>query len=629
MKERTGYVTIAGGRKDLDKNMKNCDALSSTMQHYVNYDYQRINPVESWLHDEQTAASGGLRTFPAQKGVSPLTRRLVQCHKDAKVKNWHVNEKQRQRKIEDLTEERVAVNLEQRLNHEKKMALQLSTFKIKDPYTDHIWGVNHGREAQPYRGYNTTLQQHYRPHDESSAKTKEEALQADKRKRGLERRANETHYDILHGADKRPGKEGMMLADEPAAPLTERQISEIEKSNRLKGIIGHDHSLDPKVNGFHTTHKSSYDSPRKRIARFGVKSGGNRFEDFTRYESGQNQVHMESHANDESSDRDKKWEHHGHEDAADRYGSGRLHIKGAGHTNVESGTQEHSQLNAHGANIDRARIRYEANNNLPKSHRTDETAGDVWNAGSDEKYKHMESRSTGATILKEHKSIAKDIGSANHVSLKDQHLAQHTNRLSVGIAHRDATDVYNPKAMAHHGKGYDHNVSEETDLAHATGAAHRSLANNNEDLTRFDHIQHHHGSYAHNQDETSETMQFHSANNSGEENRFYEANGGFGSAHHKAVGIDETTASKQIWEAMAVEGYEKVEPRKGTSVLIQMYKEKDPSASVKAVTSKDRSRLKTEPRADHWKFDGDKNNIYVPRRPPLRTDATRGVARFI
>ena len=69
-------MTIAGGRKDLDENMKKSDALKSTMQHYVRYDFQRVNPVEKWLHDEQTEASGGLRTYPAQKGVSPLTRRL-------------------------------------------------------------------------------------------------------------------------------------------------------------------------------------------------------------------------------------------------------------------------------------------------------------------------------------------------------------------------------------------------------------------------------------------------------------------------------------------------------------------------------------------------------------------------
>merc|ERR1711907_360235 len=97
--------------------------------------------------------------------------------------------------------------------------------------------------------------------------------------------------------------------------------------------------------------------------------------------------------------------------------------------------------------------------------------------------------------------------------------------------------------------GYDHNVSEETDYAHAVGQAHRSMANNGEDYMRFDHTQHHHASFSHNSDETNEALQFSSANLGGELNRFYEANGGFGSSHHKAVGIDETTASKKIWEA--------------------------------------------------------------------------------
>ena len=629
MKERTGYVTVAGGRKDLAEEARGFDAMNSTMQHYVKYDYQKVDPVENWLHDEQTSASGGLRTFPAQKGVSPLTRRLVQCHDTNDVKKWHINQEQRQRKIEELTEERIAVNREQRENHEKKMALQLSTFKIKDPYSDHMWGINSNRQPKPFRGYNTSLQRHYHSEDENANRNNEKLQAAEKIRIAAKPKPNQTHYDILHGADKRPGMEGMMPGDEPAPILTARQVSERESSKQLKGLIGHDHSLDPKVHGFHTTHRQSYDSPRKQRARFGVASG-TRNEDYLRYEAGNHQVNMASHANDESSQRDKKWEHHAHEDAADRYGTGRIHIKQAGHTNEESGTANHSQLNAHGANINRAQIRYEANNNLVQSHRTDETAtSDIWNAGSDPKYQHMEGRASGATIVRHRKSVTKKAGGDDHVSIKAQHHAQHLDRLAGPVAHRRGSRVADPRAMAHHGKGFDHNVSEETDSAHATGQAHRSMANNTEDSMRFDHKQHHHSSYAHNEDETREANQFSSANIDGEQNRFYEIDGGFGAAHHKAVGIDETTASKKIWEAMAVEGYEKVEKRQGPSVLLEMYKKEDPSASVKDITSKDKTPLKREPRADHWKFDGNQNATYVPRPPPRRTDATSGVARFI
>jgi len=156
-KERTGYVTIAGGRKDLAEDMRSCDALQSTMQGYVEYEHQKVDPVQKWLVDEQQAATGGLRTFPAQKGVSPLTRRLVQAHPNSRVRDWHVNDQQRAAKLKQITDVRVAVNQEQRYNHEKKMALQLSTFKIKDPYSDHVWGINHQREAQPYRGFNVAL----------------------------------------------------------------------------------------------------------------------------------------------------------------------------------------------------------------------------------------------------------------------------------------------------------------------------------------------------------------------------------------------------------------------------------------------------------------------------------------
>ena len=86
-------------------------------------------------------------------------------------------------------------------------------------------------------------------------------------------RPKETPYDILHGGNKRPGKEGMMPSSDQAPALTARQVSERENSKHLKSILGHDHSLDPKVNGFHTTHRQSFESPRKCRARFGVRSG--------------------------------------------------------------------------------------------------------------------------------------------------------------------------------------------------------------------------------------------------------------------------------------------------------------------------------------------------------------------
>ena len=159
---------------------------------------------------------------------------------------------------------------------------------------------------------------------------------------------------------------------------------------------------------------------------------------YTRYQARQNQGHMQSHANEESYQQDGKWEHRGHEDAADRYGSGRVHIKGAGH-NVESGTAEHSQLNAHGANINRAQIRYEANE-IFLNHRTDETASnDLWSAGSDPKYQHA-ARDTGATILKDRKSITEKPGGNEYKSIEAQRKA-HLDQISGSVAHRQASSV--------------------------------------------------------------------------------------------------------------------------------------------------------------------------------------------
>ena len=204
-------------------------------------------------------------------------------------------------------------------------------------------------------------------------------------------------------------------------------------------------------------------------------------------------------------------------------------------------------IKRHGANINRAQIRYEANENLPQSHRTDETASnDLWSAGSDPKYQHTATRDTGATILKDRKSITEKPGGNEYKSIEAArkpftltkyldlwHIVKHLQfRIQVPwpIMGRAMIIMFPRKPIG----------------AHAVGQAHRSMANNGEDYMRFDHTQHHHASFSHNSDETNEALQFSSANLSGELNRFYEANGGFGSSHHKAVGIDETTASKNL-----------------------------------------------------------------------------------
>lgn len=155
-------------------------------------------------------------------------------------------------------------------------------------------------------------------------------------------------------------------------------------------------------------------------------------------------------------------------------------------------------------------------------------------------------------------------------------------------------------------------------------------ANHGEDFARYDHKQHHHDSYKHNEEETTMINQFHgqhnAANLDGEQNRFYHTDALHESHHHnKAVGIDETTASHQIWEAMRSKGYEKVEQR----TAAPKGKADQTANSVKAITQTGRIPIVNSPRSDHWKYDGEKDMVYVPKPPPRRTNATRGVARFI
>jgi hypothetical protein len=626
-KERTGYVTIAGGRKDLSEDMRTCEALQTTMKGYVEYEHQKVDPVRHWLHDEQTAATGGLRTFPAQKGVSPLTRRLVQSHKQAKVADWHVNDQQRQQKLGELLQERVAVNDLQRFNHEKKMALQLSTFKIKDPYSDNMWGINHQREAVPFRGYNVAFQQHYHPEDEKANTASEQQKMEAKRERSAQlqkERVQESEYNIVHHQHKITGQPSGIVIPKPTKKLNKTyEERNVAKGKELHGVIRHEHSLDTNSNLYRTS-GAIYGKHHQPQQRFGVASG-TRNEEFNRYQPNQQVTHMESHANDESSDRDKKWEHHGHEDAADRYGSGRVHIHGGAHTNEESLQKDQWEKHAHEDAASRygtGRVHVHGG-----AHTQEESAGkDIWNAGSGEQYEHMEKRKNGVNLIRHRQSITQEIGSEQHVTLAAQAKAHHRNSIAGDVTSRDGNIAVS--AYAHHKEyGHDHNPTDES----KPGEHRHEMANHGEESMRFDHAVHHHKSYGHADDETNEKNQYHASNLHGEENRFFQPAEMM--QHHKAVGIDETTASHEIWNAMRSKGYEKVEQR--TSAPKRKDHENILNTTVKAVTEPNRTFIQNSPRADHWKYDGaanvhgDLQRSYHPKPPPRRTNAHRGVARFI
>ena len=520
---------------------------------------------------------------------------------------------------------------------------------------------------------------HYQNEDEANEKAKERSRFEAHQAKSLDRRAiqKDTEYDILHGADKRPGKEGQQFPDEPTKPLTWNQKRDQAAADRLHGLMRHAHSLDRPPEQFQTTHNQTFlpmtpirkrtgsgapdgmvrptpppghgpsrpqhgGGPRGKEAaairsgaahhhgmaqgRFGVNSGM-RNEEFTRYEVGSAQTaHMQSHANDESARIEQshlELAKHGHEDAAGRYDGtrGRLHLHGDHHANEES--QQRDAKWEHHAHQDAA-SRYGSGRVHVHGgeHTHEETAGkETWNAGSGEAYAAVEQRKTGATILKRRRSLTHAIGAEEHVSLEAQRHAQHLDALASNVTSQNGELVRRPSQMAHHKPyGQQDNPSDETGNLH-----HKSdgMANHGEDSTmRFAHAQHHHTSYAHNQDETDEGVQFHAANLAGEQNRFYVSRP---NEHHKAVGLDESTTSKQVWESLKSEGYETY-PQRSSAPL---NKPKDPAESVKAVTSKNRTRLVNSPRSDHWKYDGEKDRVYKPFPPPRRTDANVGVARFI
>ncbi len=637
MKERTGYVTVAGGRKDLSVEAKEFPALNSTMQRYVEYDFAKVNPVQKWLKDEQTDASGGLRCFPAQKGISPLTRRLVQCHK-AKVGDWHVSNTERDKKRDALREERIAVNAEKKRNFEMKMGLQEANFKIKDPFTDHVWGINHGKEPKPFRGFNTTTQQHYHPEDEASFIAERDALAQEHIAKSYQRTEEKMKptYDIVHHANR---KTGVIEQSDVSSLRTAKRVDTSKASHaqdasaKLYSLMAHSHdqqngdlrnvsfaasrSSDAYGQSYDAHNREGFGGYHRHGAHSGVALGQN-----VRFQASQDHARVESHANDESQQRKDPAVRHDHavhdQETEMRYAAGaRSHIRGGEHIHQETIHNLHPVATV--TNQSGKLIRYEAVDpgTLPTSQRTAETAEkSLWNAGSSEKYQRMEQRKTGVSILKKKRELTGPIGRSQHTTLQQQRHAQHLDALAqpVSHAHANKSDVIRAADYAHHSHANPADETRASQMREDRVAAHHM----DEDMQRFDHKVHHHTTYGHTGAETDERNQFGSANNAGELNRFFAQHA---NQMHKSV-MEESDNSREVWESMKDPN---LTMEKRSSVPIR----KQQAIPVKAVTSANRVPLSKPQKSDWWKTDGKQNTTYVPKPPPRRTNATRGVARFI
>ena len=74
---------------------------------------------------------------------------------------------------------------------------------------------------------------------------------------------------------------------------------------------------------------------------------------------------------------------------------------------------------------------------------------------------------------------------------------------------------------------------------------------------------------------------------------------------------------------MRTEGYETVEKRTSAPTVVRIdQKDRTLEHDVKAITTKDRIHLQRSPRADHWKYDGQKDQVFVPKPPPKAAQYT-------
>ena len=545
-KERTGYVTIAGGRKDLAPEARKTEALADHIGPYIDGRYIRADPVHIWLKDEQMEAVGGLRTFPTQKGVSPLTRRLIQADR-VRLTDSQVTNEQKEARSKALTNERIAIASERHLQYERKQNLAKTQFTIKDAYTDHQWGVNYGRSAVRPKGYDRIHHRHKDDADEKQLRQREMQKMKEKSDRGRQRQLQlESDYNIIELKDKQSGQEVL----DSRIPMTgTKLVPEKEKAiaiqrQAMEGLMKHSHSaddgnvdLDEFYRTSHQHHFKDNSLPRvdtqnadeiaasrekeenayRQFGRMGVHSGVQN-EQMLRYQQDQDVVHTTEHTSTEAQRRnDADLNAHGANnlDSYMRYEAGAVHEAGPSHRFDEAAMREDADLNSRGANQSGKLMRFEPGmvSSMGPSRRTEETGetAGVWNYG--EEFSKMESRSSVPARMQ--RELATDIGgnAEDHVSLRKQREkhAKLTASVGKGQEYKALAKGKPAETSWFTGTSGRHTTQQVTDET-AGKAVTPTTANNSEGFMRFHHADlnrdYETTSWGHTVDESDEKVQF-------------------------------------------------------------------------------------------------------------------------
>lgn len=242
MRERTGYVSVAGGKKGKSE----FGDRPSAMKAHVENDYSRI-PATTRLEDENACLNNSLRCVPTKHGHGEETKELMQFDKfqfpDRQAEEEKYS-KQFQKQIELFEREKK----KQKETNLKTMEHQ---YTFLDPFTEHLYGINHGRVAKPLEGYNPIMDRPNQIADEIALRAQEEREMLHKIEQGkLKKVKMESRWDIVTNCDKLTGEEHM--TPHYVKKLSQNEIGRIKKQAEagieMQKMIQHAHQPSPPAN---------------------------------------------------------------------------------------------------------------------------------------------------------------------------------------------------------------------------------------------------------------------------------------------------------------------------------------------------------------------------------------------
>jgi hypothetical protein len=234
-RERTGYVSVAGGKKAKSE----FGDKPSAMKMHMENGYSNV-PPEIYLEDENACLNNKLRNVPTKHGNGEEIKKLLE-HDQHKFVDKQAEMDEYGKHAEKLMSSYEADRQRQKQTNLDRMKHQ---YTFLDPYTGSPRGINYGRKANPLDGYNPIMDRPNRLEEEYLLQQKEKEKMLVKIKDGWNRQMKaESTWNVITNCDKLTGKEHMTPHGAKQVSTNERKRIDASTKNAqaLTKLIQHGH----------------------------------------------------------------------------------------------------------------------------------------------------------------------------------------------------------------------------------------------------------------------------------------------------------------------------------------------------------------------------------------------------